>query len=282
MNLKKQAVRYHTKYGWNILPANGKIPIVKWHEWQVKETTTDQIEKWWDQYPNSNIALITGIKSGVCVLDIDGADLASLHLPPTPTTTTNENHYHYYFKHPRFLVSNSAGQLDKGLDFRGDGGIVILPPSQHFDKNGKSDVLYTWLLRPSETDFADLPQWLIYKVKEKRWVNKSEKFDWKQAINVAEGARDQTIFRAADSLAAKGFDFETALTILRGVNSTYKPPLKDSVIVEKLKNAFNFIESGKNGEDFIDQLKAEYEKQKELEKLAEWNNKATKISEGTK
>lgn len=251
MKLKKQAVRYHTKYGWKILPANGKIPIVKWQEWQDKEITTDQIEKWWDRNPNSNIAVITGAKSGICVLDVDGADLTGLHLPTTVTATTNENHYHYYFKHPGFPVSNSAGQLDKGLDFRGDGGIVILPPSQHFDKNGKPDVLYTWLLKPSETDLADIPLWLIDKVKEKRWVNNSEKFDWNQAINITKGSRDQTIFRAADSLAAKGFNFEIALTILRGANSTYKPPLEDSIVVEKLKNAFNFIESGKTKENSI-------------------------------
>lgn len=76
-------------------------------------------------------------------------------------------------------------------------------------------------------------------------------FDWNQAINITEGSRDQTIFRAADSLAAKGFDFETALTILRGANTTYKPPLGDSIVVEKLKNAFNFIESRKTEESSI-------------------------------
>lgn len=251
MILKEQAVRYHIKYGWNILPAKGKIPIVKWQEWQNKETTIVQIEKWWDQYPEANIALITGSASGVVVLDIDGADTSGLHLPPTATATTTEGHYHYYFKHPGFTVNNSAGQLNKGLDFRGDSGICILPPSQHFDKNGKPDCKYIWLLKPSEEGFADLPKWLIDKVKEKQWVNNSKRFDWNQAINITEGSRDQTIFRAADSLVAKGIDFETALTILRGANSTYKPPLEDSVVVEKLKNAFEFIKSGETEENTI-------------------------------
>lgn len=251
MTLKDQALTYHTKYGWNTLPcmgdvpSKGKVPLVSWREWQGKKITTKEIEKWWDKDPEANIGLITGVTSGIVVLDVDGADIKSLHIPPTATATTTEGRYHYYFKHPGFTVNNSAGRLAKGLDFRGDGGIVILPPSQHFDKSGNPDVKYTWMLRPSEVGFADMPEWLIEKVKAKSWT--ADKFDWSKAINIKEGARDETLHKAACSLLGKGIEYETALAILQGLNATYKPPLDDSVVVEKLKGAVSFIKDSNPG-----------------------------------
>jgi hypothetical protein len=44
-------------------------------------------------------------------------------------------------------------------------------------------------------------------------------------------------------LIAKGFEYETALSILRGINSTYTPPLEDDLVVNKLETAIEFIRS---------------------------------------
>ncbi len=38
---------------------------------------------------------------------------------------------HLYFQHPGFPVKNSAGDLAKGIDIRGDGGFVVGPGSHH-------------------------------------------------------------------------------------------------------------------------------------------------------
>lgn len=245
MTLKEQAFIYYNKYGWNIIPCRGKIPLIQWIQWQINRIPPKKIEQWWAEYPDANIGVITGGVSGVVVLDTDGADISGLHLPLTATATTTPGHFHYYYKYPGFKVSNSAGQLAEGLDFRGDGGFVVLPPSQHFDKEtGLPDVKYTWLLKPSENGFSDMPSWLADKVKGKTY--KSSKFNLAEAVNIPEGKRDDTLYKTACSLIAKGTDPDTALTILQGINATFKPPLEDQVVIEKLKGAIKFIETSRD------------------------------------
>lgn len=242
MNNKEQAKIYYNKYQWQTIPCNGKLPTVPWKDWETKRIPIEKIEEWWTENPNANIGAITGALSGIVVLDIDGADVSGLHLPPTATATTNPGHFHYYFKHPGFHVSTTAGQLAKGLDFRGDGGFIVLPPSQHFDKEtGKPDVLYTWLLKPSIVGFADMPQWLLDQVKEKKWKELGESFDFESAFQVVKGKRDDRLYRAACSLLAKRIPSKLTYQFLVFLNSTYKPPLEDEVVKKKFIQAIGFV-----------------------------------------
>src|SRR4051812_47708370 len=58
--------------GWPVFPVNGKIPLIKnWPE--LASTDCEQLQKWWQQFPKANIGLVTGKRSGLLVLDIDGA-----------------------------------------------------------------------------------------------------------------------------------------------------------------------------------------------------------------
>ena len=36
---------------------------------------------------------------------------------------------HYFFKYPKDGIGSNAGIVGKGIDIRGDGGYVVLPPS---------------------------------------------------------------------------------------------------------------------------------------------------------
>lgn len=114
-----------------------------WKPFQVERADSLQIEVWWAREPNGNIAIATGLVSGVFVLDVDGSEgIASLkeygEIPPTPIVKTGSG-FHIYFKHPGFEVSNRVGILP-GLDIRGDGGYVVAPPSIH-----PSGHAYTWV-----------------------------------------------------------------------------------------------------------------------------------------
>ena len=60
----------------------------------------------------------------------------------------------------------SASVVAPGIDIRGDGGVVILPPSVHFDKQHKPDGRYTWIVGPKSADFAPLPSWILEKDKD--------------------------------------------------------------------------------------------------------------------
>jgi hypothetical protein len=131
----------YAKQGWRVFPCikRGKRPLIK--NWQELATTDARVvQGWWKQWPDANVAVVTGASSGVFVLDVDGADgevsLAILQdehgpLPGTLESRTGGGGRHLFFKHDGTPVKNSTGKLGKGLDVRGDGGYVIVPPSVH-------------------------------------------------------------------------------------------------------------------------------------------------------
>jgi len=101
-----------------------------------------QVAAWWSHTPNANIGIPTGAASGVVVVDVDvhgpndgrvaweraveaglvsGAGL----LVRTPTGGT-----HAYFPATPGSEQRSWQAAGVGVDFRGDGGYIIAPPSQ--------------------------------------------------------------------------------------------------------------------------------------------------------
>jgi hypothetical protein len=118
---------------------------------RFREATTDEarIRAWWARWPRANVAIPTGERSGLLVLDVDagkGTDsMAMLELsrgqpPKTSCAATGGGGVHLYFRYPspRKLraaglytqqVRNSQGLLGDGLDVRGEGGYVVVPPS---------------------------------------------------------------------------------------------------------------------------------------------------------
>jgi len=135
-----------------------------------KAATRDpkQIRAWWTQWPNAMIALATGVQTGIFVLDVDVdlekgidgfASLAALEMEhgkllETLRSVTPRGGMHFYFLW-RDGIKNSAGKLGAGLDVRGDGGYVILPPSRRADGQG-----YEWA-ETSAPAPIEAPQWLV-------------------------------------------------------------------------------------------------------------------------
>lgn len=225
--------------------SKGKVPLVKWRDIQ-ELPTKDQVKEWFTKFPNANIGFKTGKVSGILVLDNDGVEITE-ELPITPIATSRPGHYHYYFKNPDFYIPPSTSKVGEHLDIRCDQGFIVAPPSKHFDKKtGKEDGQYTWIkgASPFDVPLAKPPQWLLMAIKAEN--RKTYGFDWTTALNINQGARDDTLKSAASSLVAKGFDKENALAILRGINATYSPPLADNVVVNKLETAIKFIGEQKN------------------------------------
>lgn len=97
-----------------------------------KDATTDhdQIRRWWRRWPDANIGIPTGERSGLLVLDHDaykpGAisreDLERKYgpIPKTTTVGTGRGGFQYLFRYPAGSgIGNSAGELAPGLDVRG-------------------------------------------------------------------------------------------------------------------------------------------------------------------
>jgi putative DNA primase/helicase len=100
-------------------------------------TNIEQLTEWWIQVPDAFIGMPTGQITDVTVLDVDpdkGGHLSLrvleiLHgakLPKTYSVDTINGGTHYYFKDAE--LKSSASVLGLGLDIRGNGGYVIIPP----------------------------------------------------------------------------------------------------------------------------------------------------------
>lgn len=110
----------------------------------VKDATIDanQLKEWWTKWPNASIGMATGAKSGVSVVDLDGLEgIASgqkLKLSSVITSLTG-NGKQLFYADSEGKLSNSVRKLSAGMDTRGTGGYIILPPSIH--PSGKT---YRW------------------------------------------------------------------------------------------------------------------------------------------
>jgi hypothetical protein len=122
-----------------------------------------------------NVACATGEISGVWVLDVDGpageaslADLVAVNgaLPETPEQRTGGGRQLLFRWNPAFEVRNTASKIGDGIDVRGNGGYIVLPPSVHPGDEAKGippGRIYTWLpgKSPRDLPYADAPEWLL-------------------------------------------------------------------------------------------------------------------------
>lgn len=133
-----------------VMPIRGqKKPMVRWGKGEdghpnltMRRATTDPVTilAWWAKWPLAMIGMPTGARSGLCVLDIDRkngvdgfAELERLgHVIPSGAVkvVTPSGGMHVYFEaSPDGPTKSSAGKIAPGVDVRGDGGFIIVPPS---------------------------------------------------------------------------------------------------------------------------------------------------------
>jgi putative DNA primase/helicase len=119
-----------------------------------KDASPDEamIRKWWTRWPDANIGIATGARSGLFVLDKDGAKgsarlakLVAEHgpLPETPRVKTGHGEHYYFRLLPGVSAPSKAftgSHPNAGLDTRCDRGYVVAPPSMHV-----SGVRYEWI-----------------------------------------------------------------------------------------------------------------------------------------
>jgi len=169
-DMKQAALRY-ARQGIPVFPCNrAKRPITK-NGFHNATTDVAQIEQWWSENPNASIGIPTGKTSGVWVLDADvykpeGKEafnrLMQEHDPlqATRKQKTGGGGLQYFFRYPGFKIPSRNGKLEgPGLDVKGDGGYVIVPPSEH-----PSGGHYEWL---NDHPVVDAPGWLLERVRGK-------------------------------------------------------------------------------------------------------------------
>lgn len=221
----------YAKTGWQSFPClpRDKKPMVRWADMATLET--NMLTGWWDTTPNANIAIACGRRSGIVVLDVDSdhdgyESLALLAveygaLPETPMSKTGSGGRHIFFKHPGVEIRNSAGKLGAGLDIRGDGGYVVAPPSVH--PNGNR---YEWIVKPSQTPLADMPDWMIELLQTKQEPTK-------ETGEIISGERNNALTRMAGSMRRKGFNEDEIFSALKSYNlRSCSPPLSEGEVLQ--------------------------------------------------
>jgi len=111
---------------------NDKKPLVQWKVFQERPPTEEEVKGWWRDFPSANVAILTGTVGGLTVLDFDPGHAPfppdGCELPTGCVVSTPRGGKHYYFKHI-LGAKNSASKLARGIDVRGEGGYVVIPPS---------------------------------------------------------------------------------------------------------------------------------------------------------
>jgi KaiC/GvpD/RAD55 family RecA-like ATPase len=188
-----------------------------------------QIREWWTRWPDANVLVRTGMVGDRClvVLDIDPKHdgdeslrmLEARHgvLPVTPRAITGSLGEHHWFW-SSIPIQNSTSKIARGVDTRGVGGYVIVPPSNH--ESGNS---YEWDAgaHPDEVPLAEAPAWLA------TIVGKREVLVSTPVANAfIEGGRNNALTSLAGSMRDKGFEREAIEAALLVENEKKcRPPL---------------------------------------------------------
>jgi hypothetical protein len=125
-------------YGWPVFPCHSgkKTPILE-HGLKDASTDPDIIRLWWTWWPRANLAVATGApavdvvdidcKAGVdgmaAVRQLEEAGLLEGALGRVRTPSGGEHRYH------RGTRQGNGSIRHRGLDYRGLGGYVLVPPS---------------------------------------------------------------------------------------------------------------------------------------------------------
>ncbi len=223
------ASNFYLERGWHLLPVHGvkndgscecgaladyssepKHAIGKHpYDGQLGHRTSSidplQIYAWRLLYPNANMAIATGAKSNLIVVDLDANKngFASLHdlekrfgeLPKTPMAHSGGGGRHFYFSHPGFEVRGRRGMLP-GIDIQADGGRIVAPPSKH-----KSGRLYLWDNKQGpDIELAELPRWLLNLILAKQSKRKDPKLNFQDNHRVMDRPSSVAFIQAGGSL----------------------------------------------------------------------------------
>jgi putative DNA primase/helicase len=163
--------------GWPVFPCNpsplkgiGKRPLTA-HGFKDATTDEAQIRSWWDRWSDALIGVPMGPRSGVFAVDPDVPERAGdpdgveawrrlqeqYGVVITHTHITPSGGLHVLFRwDDKRPVSNREGKLKgTGINVRGRGGYIIVPPSRLED--GRS---YNMAEPQNHFRFADAPEWL--------------------------------------------------------------------------------------------------------------------------
>lgn len=237
-NMLEHALEYLER-GWCVLPckAGTKHPKVKWREYRERLPTEPEVREWWTRWPNAGIAVLTGKVSGLVVVDIDGRSGGTLDGHPiTPLMSkTPDGHHLFYTSDTGIRNAVKAPGPGGPSDIRGDGGIVLLPPSRH-----PSGHRYAWVLQGEPNP---LPEWVRKHSESSSRVQISggtkKQPAWIEAAlrgDVPKGTRNDTAARLAGYYRNLGMALPIIEAQMLSWNQLLQEPLDEREVVNTVQS----------------------------------------------
>lgn len=245
------AALYYASLGWAVFPLVpcDKVPLIgkKQGGNGLHDATTEleQITTWWTKTPDANVGLVTGDKSGLVVVDVDGenGEAALAHYGELPATVESRTGKGRHLLFSGTNIRNSAGKLGAQLDVRGEGGYIVAPPSIH--PNGSR---YQWASgkHPGRLALAPLPDVIAERlagvvgaIVPPAEGERPARLDTVDVVlvGVDEGGRNQALAEYVGRLFALNARELEVLELARGVNLTkFRPPLPESEVENVVKS----------------------------------------------
>jgi hypothetical protein len=203
------------------------------HGFHEASTNLAKVRSWWQRWPEANIGIPTGAASGVDVVDVDvhraGNGFAAFERARSAgladgwawLVRTPSGGVHAYFVRGEDREQRSWQVPGQHVDFRGDGGYIIAPPSridvdgrtrayaliaigQHPRRPVDATALHRFLEPPRPAGPpAEMPGLVSRPDKLAAWV-----------ASRPEGARNQGLFWAACRMVEEGHRFDSAASLL--------------------------------------------------------------------
>lgn len=241
---RQAAIDYATIYGWPVFAClpNSKSPA---HPGGFKVATTDpdQINSWWNENEDYNIGF-SPTNADITIIDLDTYQKGFVYpfLDSTYVVKSPRGGEHHYFYGTARTTNGTV--LGIGIDSRGIGGYVLLPPST--TEHGQYEVLHD---RP----IASLPKWISERLQRSEPRSASADIldtgtaidratEYLRAIEPAiEGhSGNNTTFEVACSLFDLGLSVDKALELSQDWNKKCLPPWSDEELNTIFNNAWRY------------------------------------------
>jgi hypothetical protein len=249
-----------------------KLPFIR--NW-TNEASTDEvrIREWWTTYPDANIGVATGPKSGFWVVDVDMKNGVSgmesllrrfgsrleLEIDKFLIARTATGGIHFLFQWDPTLPVRNGQAVIPGVDIRGDGGQVVVPPSYRVVDGQRA--VYVW--NEESLPVSPMTPWARELAIGTRDAAASPVDVHAVMSGLTEGSRDTELWRYACHLAGRGVPLALALGFVSAAADRCCPPFDSSLAREKVLRAYRDKASPQVLRDGIRAIEQELQSRKE-------------------
>jgi hypothetical protein len=234
----------------------GKQPLTR-RGFQDATADLGGVTNWWQRWPGANIGIPTGVASGVDVVDVDvhpgGNGYGAMERARAEgfatkwawlVRTPSGGLHAYYRCNPEGEQQRSWQVPGQHVDFRGDGGYIIAPPSQVETADGEVrsyEVVAVAQHQPEPVDAVGLRKFLdpprLHVVPDSapgHSAGPEHLASWLAAQ--PEGGRNHALFWAACRMGERGHRLDAALSLLAPAARTAGLP--DQEIERTIRSAY--------------------------------------------